>query len=216
MLNFFEDLRIGVLCSKRAPGLDALLRHPQRGRLYDVACVITSEPLLGDKTLIEAAGVPVLSHPILGRTRADRPQYDEITAQTLTMLDVNLVVLLGYIYIVTEPLLSNFPERIINIHDGDLSSRRYIGLHATRDAIIAGEKETRSTVHIVTADVDAGPILALSKPYPVAPFAYEAAMEGHMDVVRAYAYAHREWMMRDSWGPLLIRTIEGFSVEMAS
>ena len=217
MLNLFEDLRIAVLCGKRAPGLDALLRHPLRGRLYNVACVITTEPFLSDKAGIEASGVPVMSHPMLNKKLVERPQYDEVTAQTLEMLDVNLVVLLGYIYIVTYPLLAKFPERIVNIHDSDLTlsrpdgSRRYVGLHSTRDAIIAGEKQTRSTVHLVTEELDAGPILALSEPYPVAPFAHDAASDGHVDIVRAYAYAHREWMMRSSWGPLLIRTIENLS-----
>lgn len=217
MLNMFEDLRIAVLCGKRAPGLDALLRHPHRGSLYNLACVITTEPFLSDKAGIEASGVPVMSHPMLNKALVDRPQYDEVTAQTLEMLDVNLIVLLGYIYIVTYPLLGKFTDRIVNIHDSDLTqrrpdgSRRYIGLHSTRDAIIAGETHTRSTVHLVTPELDAGPVLALSESYPVAPFAHDAVAAGHIDIVRAYAYAHREWMMRNSWGPLLIRTIENIS-----
>lgn len=217
MLNAFEDLRIGVLCSKRAPGLDALLRHPLRGSLYDIACVITTELAFAEQNTFEGFGVPVMSHPMLLKKLVDRPLYDDVTAETLARLDVNLVILLGYIYIVTYPLLGKYPDRIVNIHDSDLTlrkadgSRRYIGLHSTRDAIIAGEEETRSTVHLVTQDVDDGPILALSEPYAVAPFAHQAAAEGHMDIVRAYAFAHREWMMRDSWGPLLIRTIENLS-----
>lgn len=217
MLNAFEDLRIGVLCSKRAPGLDALLRHPLRGSLYDIACVITTEPFLSETNGIEASGVPVMSHPMLQKKLVYRPQYDDVTAETLARLDVNLVVLLGYIYIVTYPLLGKFSDRVVNIHDSDLTlrkadgSRRYVGLHSTRDAIIAGEKQTRSTVHLVTQEIDAGPILAMSEPYPVAPFAREASVEGHVDIVRAYSYAHREWMMRDSWGPLLIRTIENLA-----
>ena len=213
----FEDLRIAVLCGKRAPGLNALLRHPHRGSLYNIACVITTEPFLSEKAPIEASGVPVMSHPMLNRSLADRPLYDEVTAQTLEALDVNLIVLLGYIYIVTYPLLEKFTDRIINVHDSDLTlrrpngSRRYIGLHSTRDAIIAGEAQTRSTVHLVTPELDAGPVLALSEKYPVAPFVHDAVDAGHLDIVRAYAYAHREWMMRSSWGPLLIRTIENLS-----
>jgi len=217
MLNAFEDLRIAVLCSKRAPGLAALLRHPLRGSIYDIACVMTTQPFLDNRDWIEAAGVPVLSHPMLLKERVYRPEYDDVTAETLARLDVNLVILLGYIYVVTYPLLGKFPDRVVNIHDSDLTlrktdgSRRYIGLHSTRDAIVAGEKETRSTVHLVTPEIDAGPILALSEPYPVAPFVHGAVREGQTDIVRAYAYAQREWMMRDSWGPLLIRTIENLA-----
>lgn len=217
MLNALEDLRIGVLCSKRAPGLDALLRHPLRGSLYDIACVITTEPFIAEGSGIQASGVTVLSHPMLKKKLVERPEYDDVTAETLTRLGVNLVVLLGYIYILTYPILGKFEDRIVNIHDSDLTlrkadgSRRYVGLHSTHDAIIAGERETRSTVHLVTQELDAGPVLALSDPYPVAPFAHAAAQEGHIDIVRAYSYAHREWMMRESWGPLLIRTIENLA-----
>jgi len=217
MLNAFEDLRIAVLCSRRAPGLDALLRHPHRGSLYDMACVITTEELFGERLSVESRGVPVLTHPMLRRKREDRPDYDRVTAGMLGALDVNTVVLLGYRYILTEPMLAAFPERIVNMHDSDLTlrrpdgRRRYVGLHSTRDAIIAGEAETRSSVHLVSSELDAGPLFALSEAYPVAPFAHEAVAAGQLDIVRAYAYAHREWMIRNSWGPLLVRTIENFA-----
>jgi len=217
MLNAFEDLRIAVLCSRRAPGLDALLRHPHRGSLYDIACVITTEELFAERQRVEAAGVSVLTRPMLRRKLEDRPEYDGATADTLRSLGVNAVVLLWYLYILTEPILAAFPDRIVNVHDSDLTlrrpdgRRRYRGLHSTRDAIIAGEAETRSSVHLVTAGLDSGPVLALSEAYPVAPFAHQAVADGQLDIVRAYAFAHREWMIRNSWGPLLVRTIENFA-----
>lgn len=93
--------------------------------------------------------------------------------------------------------------------------RRYTGLHSTRDAILAGEHETRSTLHVVTENVDGGPILSLSRAYPVAPFVHEAAAAGHTDIVKAYAYAQREWMMRDAWGEMAVRTL-GLVEEVAA
>ena len=223
MLTAFDDLRVAVLCSRRAPGLDALLHHPQRHRLFDVSCVITSEPMLVDRQAIEDCGVPVLMHPIhrfhdeCGASLRDmdaRAAYDAMTVHVLQQLDVNCVVLLGYLYVVTDTLLNAFPGRVLNIHDSDLTivepngERRYTGLHSTRDAILFGESETRSTVHFVTSKLDGGPILMRSKPYPVAPFVHEAVFAGATDVVNAYTYAHREWMMRDSWGALLERALE--------
>jgi methionyl-tRNA formyltransferase len=104
-------------------------------------------------------------------------------------------------------MLSAFPDRIFNIHDADVSQRRFPGLHATRDAIVAGERATRSSAHIVTADVDAGPIVAVSREYPVAPLVRDALRWKAADIVRAYAYAHREWMMRDCWGELAVRAL---------
>lgn len=202
-------LNVAVLCSKRAPGLEALLQHRQ----FNVVCVLTTEAEFPE------CGAPVLTHPIGGagpltrplpgaaglRTRptsAARRDYDTDTASILQALGVDAVVCLGYLYILTEPMLSAFPDRIFNIHDADVSQRRYPGLHATRDAIIAGERSTRSSAHIVTADVDAGPVVAVSREYPVSPLVRDALRWNATDIVRAYAYAHREWMMRDCWGDL--------------
>lgn len=163
-------LKVGVLTSNRAPGLDAL-----RARV-NVALVLERRPPRG----------------------CDRKVFDAETAAMLRGCDV--IVLLGYLFVITEPLLSAFPDRILNVHDSDLP--RYPGLHATRDAIYAGECATRSSVHIVTADLDAGPVIARSDAFPVAPFIHDAVAAGQHDIVRAYAYAHREWMMRSTWGAL--------------
>jgi len=173
-------LNVAVLCSKRAPGLPEL-----RERVH-VACVLDRQPPRG----------------------CDRRSFDIQTASMLAPYDIDAVILLGYIYILTEPLLAAFPERILNVHDADLTLRdedgrpRYPGLHATRDAIVAGEFETRSSVHLVTPQLDAGPVIARSNAFPVAPFVRVAATRGEHDIVRAYAYAQREWMMRSTWGAL--------------
>ena len=182
-------LNIAVLCSKRAPGLEALLQH----REFNVVCVMTTEADFPE------CGAPLLTHPMKGTPRRD---YDTDTASILTALGVDAVILLGYLYILTEPMLSAFPDRIFNIHDADVSQRRYPGLHATRDAIFAGERSTRSSAHIVTAEVDAGPVVAVSRDYPVSPLVRDALRWNAADMLRAYAFAQREWMMRDCWGEL--------------
>lgn len=82
-------------------------------------------------------------------------------------LQADYIVLAGYMRIVKDPLLSAYPQRIINVHPADLrvlkanGTRAYTGANAVRDAILSGEKETRSSVHVVTEEVDAGPILAV-------------------------------------------------------
>jgi phosphoribosylglycinamide formyltransferase-1 len=223
MLNFSNDLRVAVLCSYRAPGLEGLLRHPHRGKLFDIACVVASEPEVKGRAAIEHAGVPVLVHPIRRfhqecgvplQDREARRAYDALTVHVLEQLDADVVLMLGYLYVATDVLIAAYPDRVFNIHDSDLSvvdqdgDRRYVGLHSTRDAIVAGERSTRSTIHIVTPKLDSGPIVMASEPYPVAPFATQAANEGAADIVRAYAYAHREWMMRDCWADLAASTLE--------
>jgi folate-dependent phosphoribosylglycinamide formyltransferase PurN len=208
MLIDFRTPRIAVLCSKRAPGLDDLLSHPGFRTMYDVACVVTTE----NTAVIEDCGVPLIHHS--PRAFDVRAEFDAITAGMLQELDVDVVVLLGYIYILTAAMLDAFAGRILNVHDADLTllgsdgRRRYTGLHSTRDAILAGERETRSTLHVVTEEVDAGPIVALSEPFPVAPLVQDALALGALDMIRAYAYAHREWMMRRCWGPMVVAELE--------
>jgi folate-dependent phosphoribosylglycinamide formyltransferase PurN len=213
MLIDFCTPRVAVLCSKRAPGIDYVLRHPDFGTMYEVACVLTTEASLN----IETGGVPLIHHsPRAFDVRAD---FDAITAETLQPFDVDVVLLLGYLYILTAPMLDAFPGRILNVHDADLAllssdgRPRYPGLHATRDAILAGERETRSTLHVVTSEVDAGPIVARSEPFAVAPLVQDALALGALDMIRAYAYAHREWMMRRAWGPMVVSELEKLACE---
>jgi folate-dependent phosphoribosylglycinamide formyltransferase PurN len=211
-------LRVAVLCSHRAPGLRFLLEEdPSRGRLYDLVCCLSSEEESEAREEAESAGMSFLSHPIArfsearGTRRTDlaaRVEYDRETLVLLEPYRPDLLVLSSYLLIVTEPLLTAFPDRIVNIHHSDLTKRpRYLGLRAVRDAIFAGETETRATAHLVTGRVDDGPILCLSEAFPVSPLARDALSRGATDVLKAYTYAHQEWMIRSAWGPLLSEAI---------
>jgi folate-dependent phosphoribosylglycinamide formyltransferase PurN len=180
-------LNVAVLSSNRAPAVDALLRRP------DVNVVDVLSP------------VP----PPLRMRR----EHDAQLAARLTRLNVDLVVCLGYLYILTEPMLTAFRGRILNLHDGE---PRFPGLHATRDAIVAGARETRSMIHVVDETLDGGPVLFMSRPYPVAPFVHEAVRAGETKIVRAYAFAHREWMIHDAWPALLDSAVDSFALEAAS
>jgi len=184
MLN--PPCRLGVLTSKRwlARGSRDIL--DQLHELLPITCILARSP----------------AHD------GNRHAFDAKTAVILRAHHVDTVLLLGYLHIVTEPLLTAFPNRILNVHDADLTLRDvdggplYPGLHSTLDAIMAGESETRSSVHLVTPQLDAGPVLVRSEAFPVAPFVHEAATRGEHDIVRAYAYAQREWMMRSTWSSL--------------
>ncbi|MFV2043855.1 MAG: formyltransferase family protein [Anaerolineales bacterium] len=85
---------------------------------------------------------------------------------------------------------------------------RYKGLRAVRQAVFAGETETRATTHLVTSALDGGPPLLRSWSFPIAPLVPDALAGNDVDILKAYAFAHREWMIRTSWGPLLRRSIE--------
>ncbi len=222
-----RPLRVALLSSRRAPALPYLLKEaPGRGNHWDLVAFLTSDAHSADADRAQAAGVPVLVNDVRdfyqthGARVTDlrpRPAFDRQTAALLQPHDPDLVVLCGYLHILTAPMLDAFQGRLLNVHDADLTvldpagRPRYRGLHSTRDAIFAGAPETRSTVHIVTAEVDVGPALFRSWAFPVHPMVHDARVWGADDLLKAYAYAQREWMMRAAWGPLLGQAIDAFA-----
>jgi len=217
-------LSVAVLCSRRAPGLSYLLESDANlGRTYELTAVVTSDPECIERDRVIEAGVPWVVHDIRafyaarGATLRDldhRAEYDLLTARLLAPFRPDLVLLCGYLHIVTAPLLEAYPDRVLNIHDSDLAQvddqgrPRNRGLHAVRDAIFAGEHETRSSVHVVTPEVDGGPLLLRSWAFETHPLVDAAREWGATDMLKAYAYAQREWMMRAAWGPLLAAAID--------
>jgi len=215
--------RIAVLTSSSAPGIASLLAQPNRGSVYDVVAVIASDERLVEQQTIEAAGVPVILQPFARfhnerglplRNLHARAAYDAELAELLCRLTADFVVLDGYRHIVTEPLLSRFANRIVALHEGDLSirdddgHRPFATLHAVRDAILAGRDDTRSSAFFVTRNVGEGPLFLLGPRFPVAALARDARGWGAIEVVLAYAELHREWMLRSSWGEMLTRMAE--------
>ncbi|HEX9160281.1 MAG TPA: formyltransferase family protein [Thermoanaerobaculia bacterium] len=219
----FRPTRIAVLTSFSAPGITDLLASSSRGTAFEIAGVISSETSLQAQDVIEAAGVPVVMHPIR-RFHSDnrlplrnlhaRVEYDYKTAEILQGLKAEYVIAAGYRFIMTAPLLSEFPRRIIAIQDADLTGvdvhggRPHAGLDAVRDAILGGAESTRSTAYFVTEDVGRGPLFMVSARYPVAPLAREALARGAYQELDTYAALHRWWMRVSAFGEMMPRIAE--------
>lgn len=217
-------LRVAVLCSRRAPGIERLLRPAGPGRRgFEVVVGLSTEPECDAKDAFVDAGVPFLTHDLRAfhgarsarlADRGARAAYDARTLEILAPHRPDVIVLLAYLWVATPVLLDAYPDRVLNVHDADLRIRgrdgapRYRGLRSTLDAIAAGEAETRSTVHLVTEEVDDGPPVIVSAAFPVHSMTIDARRWGAEDVLKAYAYAQREWMMRAAWGPMLERALE--------
>jgi folate-dependent phosphoribosylglycinamide formyltransferase PurN len=124
-------LRVALLSSRRAPALPYLLEAaPGRGDRWDLVALVTSDPASADADRAHAAGVPVLTNDIREFYRARdarvtdlrlRADFDRHTAALLWPHEPDLVVLCGYLHILTAPMLDAYEGRMVNVHDADLT-----------------------------------------------------------------------------------------------
>jgi phosphoribosylglycinamide formyltransferase 1 len=148
--------RLGVLISGRGSNLQAIIEAIRSRRLdATIGAVISNRPEAAGIARAQAAGVEAIS--INPRQYADRDAYDGAIAEALRARDVGLVCLAGFMRLVGPRLLEAYPQAILNIHPSLLPSFR--GLEAQRQALQHGVGVTGATVHLVTADLDDGPIV---------------------------------------------------------
>ena len=115
-------------------------------------------------TRARAAGIPTATFGL--DCHATREQRDLVMATWLEEHGADLVVLAGYMHLLTKPFLSRFPGRIVNVHPSLLPA--FPGAHPIEDALAAGVETTGVTVHLVDEGVDTGPIL-VQESVPVEP-----------------------------------------------
>jgi phosphoribosylglycinamide formyltransferase-1 len=150
-----RPLRIAVLASGSGTNLQAILdRLHGRGKV-DVAGVASDKP--GARALERAAeaGVPTAVFP--AGDYADRSARDAAVGDWLESLGCELVVLAGYMQLLSDGFVRRFANRIINVHPALLPS--FPGLDAIGQAVAHGVRVTGVTVHFVDEGVDTGPIL---------------------------------------------------------
>ena len=152
-----KKLRLGVLCSGSGTNFQAIVDACASGSLdAEIALMIANKPGVGAFTRADAAGVPskLLSH----RDYASRDAYDAALVALLREASVELVVLAGFMRIVTPVFLEAFPDRVVNIHPALLPS--FPGVDGQAQALDYGVAVTGCTVHLVDAGTDTGPIVA--------------------------------------------------------
>jgi phosphoribosylglycinamide formyltransferase-1 len=149
-------LNIGVLVSGSGSNLQSILDACASGELKGrVACVISNKADAYALERARTAGIPALH--LDHRTHSGREAYDLALVATLRGFGVELVVLAGFMRIITTVLLDSFPLAVMNIHPALLPS--FPGLHAQRQALDYGVKVAGCTVHFVDPGTDTGPII---------------------------------------------------------
>jgi formyltetrahydrofolate-dependent phosphoribosylglycinamide formyltransferase len=154
-----KPLRIGVLGSGRGSNFEAILNAINEGRLNAEVRVVISD--VADSRILKLArnsGAPALFVDPGPNPKRFPPDAQKELCDHLKRHAVEVVVLAGFMRVVRTPLLTEFRNRIVNIHPSLLP--KYKGVAAWTQALEAGEMETGCTVHLVNEEIDAGQILA--------------------------------------------------------
>jgi len=154
--------RIAVLVSGGGTNLQALIDAQGRGELGggEISLVLASKP--GVYALERAANAGIEGKVLARKEYADADAYTRALVETLQKGKIDLVVLAGFMIIIGQEMYRAFPNRIINVHPALIPSfcgQGFYGLHVHEAALAKGVKVSGATVHFVTPECDAGPII---------------------------------------------------------
>lgn len=148
-------MKVAVLASGRGSNLQALLDQVHGTEGIEIVAVGSDKPEAQALERARAAGVETASFP--NDDYAERAERDRAMADWLVARGVELVVLAGYMQLLSPEFLARFPDRVINVHPALLPA--FPGLQAVEQAVAYGVKVFGVTVHFVDAGVDSGPVI---------------------------------------------------------
>lgn len=154
--------RIAVLVSGGGTNLQALIDAQGRGEIVggELSLVISSNPSAYALERAEKAGIP--GYVVARKEFSSNREMTLALVDKLRELDIGLVVLAGFMHILTEEMVAAYPNAILNVHPALIPSfcgAGYYGLHVHEAALAYGVKVTGATVHFVNEEPDGGPIV---------------------------------------------------------
>lgn len=157
--------KIGVMASGGGSNFKAIIDRIGEGDL-EAQCkfLITNNGTCGAVSHAEEYGIPV--HHISGKTHPVAADYEAAMMDVLDKYDVDMLILAGYMKALPLCMVRRMPDRILNIHPSLLpkyGGKGFWGIHVHEAVIAAHEKESGSTVHLVSEEIDQGRILAQVK-----------------------------------------------------
>ena len=155
-------LKIAVLVSGGGTNLQALIDAEKRGEIGNgkISLVLSSKEGVYALQRAEQNGIP--SRVLARKDYPSISEYSKALVEVLVEERIDLVVLAGFLTIIDEQVYQKFPNRIINVHPALIPSfcgKGYYGLKVHEAALEKGVKLSGATVHIVTPECDAGPII---------------------------------------------------------
>jgi phosphoribosylglycinamide formyltransferase-1 len=179
-----------ILISGRGTNMLALLRHSREPACpYRIARVISDQPAALGLAAATELGVDTAAVPF--HDCADRVAYDRRLAEVVDESGPALIVLAGFMRILSAEFVARYAGRILNIHPSLLP--KYPGLHTHRRALEAGDRTHGASVHFVTAELDGGPPI-LQVRVPVEPADDETTL-----AARVQAGEHQIYPMAVEW-----------------
>lgn len=173
-------VRLGVLVSGKGTNLQALIEAAKGGAFKAKVAVVLSNRF--GVPALERAREAKIPFQVLDPVKfASREAYDEALVAELRKHAVDMIVLAGFMRVLTEVFLKQFPERVLNLHPALLpddpikdevrlpdgtTSKVFRGLNVIQDALNAGVKWTGCTVHLATPSLDRGPVVK-RQPVPI-------------------------------------------------
>jgi phosphoribosylglycinamide formyltransferase-1 len=156
---------IVILISGRGSNMEAIVRALDTERWpARIAAVISNKPEAGGLAFAQERGIPTAV--VANKAFATREAFDAALQDTIDRFNPDLVVLAGFMRILTAPFVEHYAGRLLNIHPSLLPL--FPGLHTHRQALEAGVLEHGATVHFVTAELDHGPAILQAR-IPVLP-----------------------------------------------
>lgn len=151
---------IVILISGRGSNMEAVVRAAQsQGWPARIAAVISNKPEAGGLAFAQAHGIPTAV--VSNKDFATRAEFDAKLQETIDAFAPDLVVLAGFMRILTAPFVEHYAGRMLNIHPSLLPLFPGLGTH--QQALDAGVQEHGATVHFVTAELDHGPAVLQAK-----------------------------------------------------
>jgi phosphoribosylglycinamide formyltransferase-1 len=183
-------LPIAILISGRGSNMQVIAERAASGALrVKVSAVISDQPAAAGLGVAASMGIP--TRVLSPRNFPDRPSYDAALADLVATHAPGLVVLAGFMRILTPRFIHSYADRIFNVHPSLLPS--YRGLHTHRRVLEAGDRVHGVSVHFVTEELDGGPVVIQSQ-VAVLPGDTEATLSA-----RVQQREHRIYPMAIDW-----------------
>lgn len=220
-----KPLKIAVLFSGNASSayfvLEERRKNPELRKKLEFVGAFTDNRYSRGMRALESLGLDVASidfnrfciiNKLNPKDLNDRKKYFKKVLWELKQMNPDIIMLSGFMKIITEPVLSAFNYRMLNVHPADLTilenkKPKFKGDRAVLDALLAGQDSIKASIHFVTTDVDCGPVLVVSKPLKVDKKKVKK-LKKNKTKLKEYAEFLQEKLKRSGDDPAFLKALE--------